>query len=153
MSSSMQALYRIEKLQDNGDETSTYRLTYKLTSGSTSETSKLVQRTRLNITKEDADGTTSTSSVDIMPSSLASLVTDKATVPTTSKANGFAVNLSYDNLAVGGTYYEIDGFVGTYSGSSSSSQTSGSFEFEGEITNSSSNSGSSEPIVGPGEIH
>ncbi len=139
MAGTPQAYYSITKIQDNGNGTSTYRLTYRLDDGSQS----LVQKNRLVITKEDTDGTKSSTSVDIKASSLASFANPSASEATTDRVNGFSVNLSDSNLAIGGTYYEIDGFVGTYSGSS---QTSSSSEFEGEIASGSSNSG---PIIGP----
>lgn len=129
MANAPRASYSITKLQDNGDGTSTYRLTYRLDV----ETRGLVQRNRLIVSKEDADGTKTSTSVDIKASSLASYADPSASGVTTGRMNGFAVNLSDDNLAIGGTYYEIDGFVGTYSGSSGSSQAGGSSEFEGEI--------------------
>ena len=129
MANAQRASYSITKLQDNGDGTSTYQLTYRLDN----ETRNLVQRNRLIVSKEDADGTKTSTSVDIKASSLASYANPSASEITTNRMNGFAVNLSDDNLAIGGTYYEIDGFVGTYSGSSGSSQTGGSSEFEGEI--------------------
>lgn len=122
-----QASYSITKLQDNGNGTSTYRLTYRLDAEGTQN---LVQKNRLVITKEDTDGTKSSTSVDIKASSLASLANPSVSEATSRKVNGFAVNLSDANLAIGGTYYEIDGFVGTYSGSS---QTENNSELEGEF--------------------
>ena len=119
--------YSITKVSDNGDGTSTYRMTYKYDDLQRS----LVQRSRLVVSKEDADGTKSTSSVELNPFSLASFSSADITEPTASRTNGFTVNLSDSNLAVGGTYYEIDSFSGTYSGAENS-ETGGS-EFEGEM--------------------
>lgn len=123
--------YTITKTRDNGDGSSTYRLTYRLDKSGTS----LVQKSRLIVRKEDADGTKSSTSVDIKPSSLASVADADAAEPTAERTNGFSVNLSDANLAVGGTYYEIDGFVGTYSAPSAGQ--SGSSDLEGEIVDDS----------------
>lgn len=123
--------YTITKTRDNGDGSSTYRLTYRLDKSGTS----LVQKSRLIVRKEDADGTKSSTSVDIKPSSLASVADANAAEPTAGRTNGFSVNLSDANLAVGGTYYEIDGFVGTYSAPSAGQ--SGGSDLEGEIIDDS----------------
>ena len=87
----------------------TYEMKYRL-----NEESTIVQQQQiLNIVKTDADGTNTMGSVQIAPASIASII-EVSTAQPGSIVQGFPANLDVSNLAIGGTYYEIEETVGDY---------------------------------------
>ena len=107
--------YRITKTADS-DGVGTYSLTYVLDDS----TEALVQKCESILKKEDADGTFREERVEMPVASIVSYKTAQPQAPTTDKINGFAVNVSDANLAIGGVYYEVESTSGTYPYGSSS---------------------------------
>ena len=106
--------YSIEKISENADY-STYKMTYALEG----EGDVLVQKENAILHKEDADGTKTKEAVPLQVASIASYTNSNIQTATKDKYNGFAVNVSDKNLAIGGTYYSIESTVGTYANDSS----------------------------------
>lgn len=96
----------------NGSPYTSYTVRYFLNS----EEQIMMQNEMLVLEKHDVDGSTSEASLPIYPASIVSYNGDSAT---SSRYQGFAVNVSDENLAVGGTYYSIESTVGTYGSASS----------------------------------
>ena len=63
---------------------------------------------QLNVSSADADGTSSTQNVKLLPSSVASNVSNPSA---TGVSNGYVCNLDTTNLAKGGVCYEIESVV------------------------------------------
>ena len=102
--------YSIEKIAEGENGESTYRLTYAVENS----TQMLLQKEILTLNKEDANGTVFVEEASIPAASIASYKDSETTSATLNKHDGFAINVSDSNLAVGGTYYEIESTVGTY---------------------------------------
>lgn len=75
-----------------------------------------VQQNSIDLVKVDADGTKTTESISMKPSSIATYSSDwqpdNGTAPADgAKINGFVKGISTSSLAAGGVCYEIDGSI------------------------------------------
>lgn len=67
--------------------------------------SGIKQKSAVNLVKEDADGTKTTQSIEIMPSSIVRWNPD---IPSSSTSNVFFSNLTTSNLAPGGICFDVN---------------------------------------------
>lgn len=93
--------YIIEKIGENQ-----YRTTYWIEAMNKS----LVQKEELELDKSNSDGTHSKETIELHPSTIASMTVNNLNT-TTQLIDGFHVNVSPDNLVVGGTYFDIDSSI------------------------------------------
>lgn len=103
--------YTITKVNEDG-ESSLYRM--QLTLNETANAP--VQQNSINLVKVDADGTKTTESISMKPSSIATYSSSwqPAVGPAPAdgaKVNGFVKGISTSSLAAGGVCYEIDGSI------------------------------------------
>ena len=79
----------------------------------TTNAANVVQNQILTISKKDANGTNSADTIQIMPSSIASWKPEENAHLPGDNVNGFICGIDASNLAVGGTYYEIESMIET----------------------------------------
>lgn len=101
--------YTITKIGDD-DGAGIYEVKYAYVT----EAKSLVQKEELILTKEDASGAVVEDRLEVPASSIVSYTDLSSTTATKGKKNGFAINVSDSNLAIGGVYYDVESTSGRY---------------------------------------